>query len=150
MQEPLEVCFIDWQLSRYGSPVLDLHYLISTSTDRDFRQKEYQSLMEHYYRTLSQSIRRLGSNPDKLFSYDDFHNELKKFGNFVLLMGTMMTEMMLIDPKDIPDIDDSAEEVASVDKNLNVFAYNEQRDREYDRRINDLFDDFVGMGYYSC
>lgn len=105
--------------------------------------------MDHYYQTLAQSIRRLGSNPDKLFSYADFQNELKKFGNFALLMGTMMTEMMLIDPNDIPNIDELSEDVATVDKNLDVFKPSEERDRQYDRRINDLFNDFIEMGYYS-
>lgn len=122
---------------------------MSTSTDRDFRQKEYQNVMDHYYRTLAQSIRRLGSDPDKLFSYADFQSELKKFGNFALLMGTMMTEMMLIDPNDIPDIDGLSEEVATVDKNLDVFKPSVERDCQYDRRINDLFNDFIEMGYYS-
>lgn len=120
-----------------------------SATDKAFRQSEYENLMRHYHRSLSEAIRRLGSDPDQLFSYDDFQNELKRFGSFAVLMGTYVMEMIVANVEDTPDLDKVSEELKSNgEQTLNLYGVmNDQQNREYDQRINDLFDDCMEMGY---
>lgn len=140
---------VDWQLSRYCSPVIDLYYFIATSTDRAFRKAEYANLLTHYHKTLTDAIRRLGSDPETLFPRDAFDKELKRFGNMVFLMGLWMMQMILADPSDIPDIDKLTEDMVN-SSTIEVFKnQHKAKEQEYDRRINDLMEDFVELGYYS-
>ncbi|XP_026467679.1 uncharacterized protein LOC113371259 [Ctenocephalides felis] len=39
--KPVEICFIDWQIARFVSPVLDLLYFFYLSTDEDIFSKNY-------------------------------------------------------------------------------------------------------------
>lgn len=122
---------------------------MATATDKAFRQREYTNLMRHYHRSLSEAILRLGSDPEQLFSYDDFENELKRFGRFVLLMGTYVMEMIVANVDDTPDLDELCEELKSNEEQTqNLYGVmSDKQNREYDQRINDLFDDCVEMGY---
>lgn len=52
------VCFIDWQVTRYGSTVLDLMYYIFSCTTRELRGHYYNSYLQTYHESLTQSIRR--------------------------------------------------------------------------------------------
>lgn len=104
--------------------------------------------MKHYHHSLSEAICRLGSDPEKLFSYVDFENELKKLGSFVLLMATYAMEMILANAEDIPDLDELSEELANDGKHMNLYGVmSDEQNREYDQRMNDLFDDFIEMGF---
>lgn len=147
----MEICLIDWQLSRYCSPVMDLFNFIATSTDGPLRKAEYENLLKYYYQTLSDSIRRLGSDPEKLFPRDAFDKELKRFGNFAFLISLWMTQLMLADPDDIPDLDEFTENLDnSPTIDLELFSKKgKEKDQEYNRRINDLVEDFLALGYYS-
>lgn len=146
---PLEISLVDWQLARYCSPVLDLYYFFATSTDRALRKAEYANLLTHYHNTLADAIRRLGSDPEKLFSRAAFDKELKRLGNMVFLMGLWMMQMMLADASDIPDIDQLTEDIVNSEK-IDVFQnQHAAQEQEYDRRINELFEDFVELGYYT-
>ncbi|KOB67846.1 Ecdysteroid 22-kinase [Operophtera brumata] len=60
------------------SPVIDLLYLIFTGTDKEFRDKYYEKLVEFYYTQLSDAMKRLGIDPEKTYSREDFYFELKQ------------------------------------------------------------------------
>lgn len=148
-KDPTDICLVDWQISRYGSPVLDLHYNLFTSTDHEFRHKNYHNLMKHYHKTLSEIVTRLGSDIDHLFSFDDFQGQLKKFGKFAFLIGPMMTHMMLADASDIPDLDELSENMVKTNGKVEIVNnLKEDAQREYNKRINDMFGDMIEYGYY--
>lgn len=50
--------FIDFQVSRYSSPVLDIMYFIFTSTTRELRGRNYNIYLKTYHETLSDLILR--------------------------------------------------------------------------------------------
>jgi hypothetical protein len=55
---PVEVKLLDFQIMRYGSPVLDVVHYIFTSTTKELRDQHYQEFLDVYYDTLSSLIRR--------------------------------------------------------------------------------------------
>lgn len=55
---PVEVCFIDWQLSRHESPVIDFIYFVFCCTTKEIRDIHYEHLLKTYHDQLSAHIRR--------------------------------------------------------------------------------------------
>lgn len=58
-------------------------------------------------------MRRLGSDPDRIFSRADFRKELQKFGRYGLLIAPIMVQVVTADPTDIPDMDAVSEQMAA-------------------------------------
>lgn len=103
--------------------------------------------MQHYHKSLSTAIRDLGSDPDQLFSFDDFKNDLKKFGNFGIFYGLAMTQILFTD---IPHGDELTEDLTSSGKQKDVFAINDaDNSSKHDKRINELLTDYFDMGYFT-
>lgn len=105
---------------------MDIVYFIFTSTDKQLRAEHYKNLIRIYYKHLSQHLTRLGSNPEKLFTFNDLLDQLKRFGHYGLLMSTMLMPMItakaVLDPKE-----------------LNIV---------YKNRMSDIIRDVVRLGYY--
>lgn len=69
---------------------MDLLYNIFTCTDRTLRDSEFDNLLCMYYDQLTSNIRKMGSDADELYSYDDFMDGLRICGNFALLTAPML------------------------------------------------------------
>lgn len=55
---PVLACFIDWQIARYASPVLDIVHFLFNCTTKQMRDKHYDNLLKIYHETLSYHILR--------------------------------------------------------------------------------------------
>lgn len=55
---PKKVCLIDWQMSRYASPALDITYYIFVSTTRELRRHNYNVYLKTYHESLSNHLIR--------------------------------------------------------------------------------------------
>lgn len=144
-----KICIVDWQISRYCSPSLDLLYFLFAATDKQTRDKEYDNLLHLYYSSLADMVTKLGSDPEKLFTFDDLKNQLKKCGKFAFLMAPILVQVMMADAKDVPDLDDLSENVARNDGNLSlVKGYDSDTQAIYNKRIRDVVGDMVDSGIY--
>lgn len=59
---PIEVQIIDWQFSRYASPVTDLMLYLLCSTSKQLRDKHYDEFLRIYHESLSDLLKRLVFN----------------------------------------------------------------------------------------
>lgn len=75
---------------RYCSPVCDLVYYIFCCTTKELRDKHYEDFLNVYHSTLTEFLKRLGSDPEKLFPREAFDDHLKRFGRFGLTMAAMV------------------------------------------------------------
>lgn len=130
---------MDWQLSRYASPVIDINLFIFTATDKAFREKNYHNLLNIYHFTLSANIRKLGSDPKKLFPFEMLEKELRNFAWHALLYGCFMGQFCIANQEHFVDVDEYCERLKSGEKCsiLSNFDDNEA----FGVHINDLFDD---------
>lgn len=135
---------MDWQIARYCPPVLDLLYNIFSSTDKSFRDQHYTKLLETYHTTLSETIRKLGSDPIKLYSFQQFQQQMQKFGDFALLCAPLIISIRVARPKNNCDNGENTEKRKKV--LLNIHNH-EETQTEYSRLINDLLTDLVDYGY---
>lgn len=142
------MCLIDWQVARYCTPVLDLLYYIFTSTDQRLREKEYDNLLRVYHSALTKIVKKLGSDPQKLFSYEDLLDQLRKFGKFSMLMSPVLISVMMADAKDISNMDDFSQDM-NCDKQVSlVKGFDAKTQILFDERIQGLLNDVDKLNLY--
>lgn len=104
-------------------------------------------MMKTYYSSLSENIRKLGSDPNKLYTYENFQNELRKTREYVMLRGLMMVQIKLASVEEVTNIDEYSE---LIDRGVDVDLINltdEQSLSEYSRLVNEITTDLFDYGY---
>lgn len=137
--------FLDWQLSHYGSPVCDLFYFLFSATDQEFRHKHYQQLLREYHETLSSNIRKLGSDPDKLYPIIKFQDDLVKFGRFPLIFAPLLTQFCHVDQSLIADIDKYCDELHNGQVSMIVKEFDVKTHNLFDKIFNETITDIVNF-----
>lgn len=132
---------------RYCSPVIDLLYNIFSSTDKQFRKQHYEDLLKAYHSSLSNTIKRLGSDSNNLFSYEQLQTELRKFGETALLFTPMLMLVKLVKPEHLKPMEEYAALVEKGEATDLINELDEETQNEFSRQVNDLFDDLVTLGY---
>lgn len=94
---------LDFQLTRDGTPVHDLSYFFYSSAAK----KDLDSIEDYlkiYHQTLSQTIKRLGENPDEIFPYKVLIREWKENALMGVILGVHMWRVKLLDKTDYEDM----------------------------------------------
>lgn len=138
-----ELCFLDWQLACQGSPILDLSYFIFTCTDSKLRELHYEDFLNTYYKSLCDHLRKLGSDPDRLFPHDVFLEHWKKFAAYGLHMSTMVIFLMMSEVDEIPDFHN----ISDLEDVAKEFNYESKNVKQYNERMRGVVLDCVKYGY---
>lgn len=95
---------------------------------------------------MSNTVKLLGSDPDKLFTFDDLQSELKEFGNYALLLVPIIIQMT----QARTNWDEMSEKYGNEESRLELITgLNGNEQLEYERRLNEFFEDFIDeLGYY--
>lgn len=94
---------IDFQLSHVASPVFDLSYhLYATASETAL--DEFSGLLRIYYDTLSFCLKRLGYDPEKVFSFRELERQWKIYSLKGLIWGTMASPFAICEKEDIVDL----------------------------------------------
>lgn len=96
---------------------------------------------------LSQHLTRLGSNPEKVFTFNDLLDQFKKFGKYGLIMASMMIPFTTTDTKDIPNMDELSEQIHRGDP-VDCFMGMKESNITYKSRMSDVIRDIMDLGYY--
>ncbi|XP_037031965.1 uncharacterized protein LOC119071237 [Bradysia coprophila] len=59
--KPVDVVFVDYQMSFFSSPGLDINYFLSTSPTNEVREKKVDVLIEVYYNNFSKILKNLSN-----------------------------------------------------------------------------------------
>lgn len=141
-----EISIIDWQYIRYVSPAFDIFFYISLSTDKQARDANYDDWLQLYYEQLSTSIRQLGSDPNVLYSRDDFMNGLKLCGNFPFIIAPTCLFYRYTDQDDLEKMRNLSE---AEQENTSIKEIDEAYKDCYKKRLTDLLDHFYSLGYFQ-
>uniref|UniRef100_A0A182JA39 CHK kinase-like domain-containing protein n=1 Tax=Anopheles atroparvus TaxID=41427 RepID=A0A182JA39_ANOAO len=150
---PCNIKLIDWQLSRYGSPVLDLVYFIFNCTDEEFRAHSYQRLLSIYYNSLSEHLHNLGGNVDELYPRSAFRDQLKRFGRYGFLMSLMVLPIICTPNDELPDTDETMEAMmkdltnGTENEKGMVYGTTEKAAVRYRKRMSGAIRDVIRFGY---
>ncbi|XP_046801334.1 uncharacterized protein LOC124418625 [Lucilia cuprina] len=104
---------IDWQIMRYSSPIIDIMYFLMSCTTRDFRKQHFQKALEIYHCAVMEHIKKLGSNPEKLFARSAFNREFKNKGAIGLLFGMIVLPILTTKSEDVPDLEKLSEKISA-------------------------------------
>ncbi|XP_052890998.1 uncharacterized oxidoreductase dhs-27-like [Anopheles moucheti] len=151
-QTPKTIKLIDWQLSRYGSPVLDLVYFIFNCTDEELRSHSYQRLLSIYYNSLSEHLHNLGGNIERQFPRSAFRDQLKQFGRYGLLMSMMVLPIICTPNDELPDTDAAMEgfmnDMTNGNDNVELtYGTTEKAAIRYKKRMSGCIRDVIRLGY---
>ncbi|RZC33919.1 EcKinase, DUF1679, and/or APH domain containing protein, partial [Asbolus verrucosus] len=103
---------LDWQLIKVGSPVCDLSYCLYSGTSKDIFNN-LNHYWEIYYESFSSFLKKLGSVPEKLFPFETFKEQWKKYAKFGMIMALGILRVKMTDESDVIDFSDgfSSEEL---------------------------------------
>jgi len=99
--------FIDLQLCRYASPVLDLLYILFCCCTQETRNEYFDQVIYEYHETLSRYIERAGYDPNILFPYEVLFKHLTKFGKYAAGMATYTIHIFTSNDVEIKNTYDS-------------------------------------------
>ncbi|XP_043468127.1 uncharacterized protein LOC122502247 isoform X1 [Leptopilina heterotoma] len=80
--EPEDVRFLDFQLNRYGSPAIDIHYMFYICLMQEMREKYYDEFLHHYHDSLAEMLKKLDCDVEKLFPFKALLEHLQRFGRY--------------------------------------------------------------------
>jgi hypothetical protein len=150
---PDDIVIIDWQASRYSSPVLDLVYFLFISTDKDLRKNYYEKLIDAYHRSFINFCTYMGVDKNSFkFSHDNLHKQLKKFGKYGIIMSSFVVPLTQAHTEDLPDFDKISEEIKHETQKdeAKSFLMTKSKDKFIDNRIRDIIYDATAYGYLNC
>lgn len=61
-----KIAFIDFQMSHWGSPVIDLLFFLNISTQKEIMFNDLEQMIEIYYTKVSKEMERLNLDPNLL------------------------------------------------------------------------------------
>ena len=81
---------MDFGLSVFASPGIDLSYLLFSSSTSDIKDLEFDTLLQHYHHHLHQNLIKYGYIKE-IPSLTQIHNEFLKYG----VVGVIYTNFLL-------------------------------------------------------
>lgn len=99
-----DMYLIDFQMTRFASPALDLSFFFYSSVNTDIRHIHYDNLLTYYYKNLSAFVNTLGSDLLHIFPYNIFLEEIKHKSAFGFIMSLENVPYAVIDESEQPDI----------------------------------------------
>jgi hypothetical protein len=107
ISDELGLRFIDFQLTRYASPVTDLQYALHMGTSRAFRAMNTDIALQTYYiefqNVLShfEDVKLIQEEAVKAWTLDKLKEEYENFYMYGLLVSVILLPMILLRPGDI-------------------------------------------------
>lgn len=102
-QEERTLCdlrFLDFQLCRYASPVLDIVYILFCCCTQETRRKYYNQLINEYHETLSKYLERFGYDSNTLFPYKVLNQHFIRFGKYAAGMALFVLHLFTSNDSD--------------------------------------------------
>ncbi|XP_069676294.1 uncharacterized protein [Periplaneta americana] len=104
-----DIRFVDFQLARFSSPVLDLQYFLCMSSNDSVRFQQRDHLLEEYHAELSDSLSCLDLDPE-MFTLQQLKDEFEASECFGLLTTCNVLCAMLAQKDEVPDFSELKEE----------------------------------------
>ncbi|EFA06726.1 hypothetical protein TcasGA2_TC009657 [Tribolium castaneum] len=140
LNRPLKVAFLDWQVIRYTTPIVDLSYfLFSCLSEKDFENLD--DILNIYFDSFTKHLKSIGiSKPEVLHSKEEFLQDWRRFCKFGIMMSTLIMKVVSTDKDEVIDIGEAAEK----GKTLTESFLNEIRDKaNFKKRVRPIIEHAV-------
>jgi thiamine kinase-like enzyme len=127
---PLKVAMLDWQISKYSSPIVDLSYFLFACISKEDIE-DLDEILRLYHKSLSSHLHRMGADSNKLYPLGIFLKDWKKFGRFGASMSSLSFKVCATDSDEVIDFADAVENGGDVGA---VFSYDVKDKTSYKNR----------------
>jgi len=127
--KPDQVRFIDFQLARYSTPVLDLQYFIHTSASELVRSEYTEHLLQVYHTELRDQLKTLGCDLH-IYTFEQMKKEYEDRSLFGLMTACTVLSAVLADPEEAFDLENVKEDGSQMDSKSLEKPYLGRRYRE--------------------
>ena len=127
--KPDQVRFIDFQMSRYSTPVLDLQYFMYSSASEQVRSEYTEHLLQLYHTELQDTLRTLGCD-HHIYTIEQMKKEYEDRSLFGLFTACTLLSAVLADPEEAFDMDNINEDGSSMDSKSLEKPYSGRRYKE--------------------
>lgn len=86
-----------------ASPICDLTYFFYTAVSED-EFGCYENLLNEYYDVLSETIKKLGSDPEKLFPKSVIKEHWRKYAKYGLILAPAIYNLSLTKKNEVSEI----------------------------------------------
>lgn len=139
---PVASKIIDFQLSRFASPALDISFFIYSCTDQMTRARHYDVLLKEYHTSLSNLVRAFGSDPELVFPFSALQQEMKQFARHGVGMGIESIYFSVLEEE--LDCEVTGEEEVPIHT---VMVVNKIKTKEGRLRVTEMFKHASDYGY---
>lgn len=145
------ICLLDWQFSRYDSPILDVIHFIYTCTDSNLRERHFDDLLHCYHHALCIKLESFGANADELFSYRAMTKQLKTFGRHALVTAVFLVPCLFTDQQDMPDINELNRKIkeGTWKSDDSIFTVTPKIKVEYDECMSSILRHMNSRGFFN-
>lgn len=147
---PRDVVLLDWQITRYVSPILDLVYFLFASTDAGLRAKHFDELLNIYHRSLKDLLDHLGGDTMTQFPFTALLRQLKKFGKFGIIMAAMIVPLITKPNEELADMDFMAGNMDTEDEEIKeamMKSFLGKPDDRFKGRMQGVLHDAIRYGF---
>lgn len=121
------------------SPVVDIAYILFSSTDEHLRRLHYNNLINLYYETLSENLAKIDCDINECFPRSVFEKHLEVFMPFGLIMGCITAPLFMSEEEDIPDMDVILKKETFTEEDM--VLKNSKSQKKYEDRIRGIVKD---------
>lgn len=146
---PRHLCLLDWQISRYASPVLDICYFLFQCTDSALRAQHFDNLVQGYHIALRKQVELLGSDVNQILPFTALLREMKSKAKFALSTALFVIPMMCTANEELPDMNEMVETLSKgeVSEDGGMFQMTSKTEVLYKTRMSGIVRDMYKKGY---
>ncbi|XP_037051940.1 uncharacterized oxidoreductase dhs-27-like [Bradysia coprophila] len=146
---PRHLCLLDWQISRYASPVLDICYFLFQCTDSELRAQHFDNLVQGYHIALRKQVELLGSDVNQILPFTALLREMKNKAKFALSTALFVIPMMCTANEELPDMNEMVETMVKgeVSEDGGMFQMTSNTEVLYKKRMGGIVRDMYKKGY---
>lgn len=139
---------MDWQITRYASPVLDICYFLYQCTDSALRAQHFDNLVQGYHIALRKQVELLGSDVNQILPFTAFLRELKSKAKFALSTALFIVPMLCTPNAELPNMDDMVETMVKGEvTDDGMFKMSSSTELVYKQRMGGIVRDMYKKGY---
>ncbi|CAG9863301.1 unnamed protein product [Phyllotreta striolata] len=134
---PSDIVFLDFQLTRVASPILDLSYYIYAVADKPALDN-IDYFLEEYHRELGDYLRQYKINVEDMLTLRRLKASWRKYGRYGLGMTPFILRVELCKEDEVIDFTDKIADGSIQDEEIGEI----QKQDEYNRRILNIYRHF--------
>ncbi|XP_005184245.1 uncharacterized protein LOC101894870 [Musca domestica] len=141
----LQCRLVDFQLSRYAPPMLDLITLLTIPTSREFRAKHLMDLLKLYYGFMGEFLKREQLNIDNFLSSAEFWHTFELYRICGLIESCFFCHFIVLPPESTLSLTASTDGFSDffARKRVEICLKAFHNDDIYHQRLSDMLEDFV-------